>query len=399
MAQSQITYNDKVENGGISDDGKVRSADLNELKTVVNDNATDVTANSFTEYFDGFKNNGLSKSFSSGDIDTIDYNSFFSCQTNIATGVQPPFTGTGVFYFLQTIAYTNTTFATQIAWNMDHSPTGQFCMRVKNAGVWRDWVVYSSDENFVPIDSTEIKIGSNAGNTNQGANSVAVGNLAGQVNLGANSVAIGTNAGQNSAGSEGTFIGRLAGQNATGLNVTCIGNSAGTNLTTETNATCLGTGAQVTGSSQVQLGNSSTTTYAYGAVQDRSDERDKADIEDIHLGLDFIDALTPRSYKFDYREDYREHQEDAEGNIIPDTRELGEITHDGTHKRSRLHCGLVAQEVKQVMDDLGVDFGGYQDHSINGGQDVLSIGYGELIAPLIKAVQELKARVEVLESK
>jgi hypothetical protein len=49
------------------------------------------------------------------------------------------------------------------------------------------------------------------------------------------------------------------------------------------------------------------------------------------------------------------------------------------------------------MDAAGIDFGGYQDHAINGGVDVLSIGYAELIAPLVKAVQELSARVAQLE--
>ena len=72
---------------------------------------------------------------------------------------------------------------------------------------------------------------------------------------------------------------------------------------------------------------------------------------------------------------------------------------DGSKKRNRLHQGLIAQEVKSVMDELGVDFGGYQDHSINGGNDVQSIGYQELIAPMIKAIQELSARVEQLENK
>ncbi len=80
-----------------------------------------------------------------------------------------------------------------------------------------------------------------------------------------------------------------------------------------------------------------------------------------------------------------------------DKAENGGANDDGKHKRSRLHCGLVAQEVKQVMDDLGVYFAGYQYHSLNGGQDVKSIGYSELISPLIKAVQELSARVKVLE--
>ena len=68
-------------------------------------------------------------------------------------------------------------------------------------------------------------------------------------------------------------------------------------------------------------------------------------------------------------------------------------------KRTRFHHGLIAQEVKSVMDDLGVDFGGYQDHKINGGADVLTIGYAELIAPLIKAVQELAQNETTLLSR
>jgi hypothetical protein len=41
------------------------------------------------------------------------------------------------------------------------------------------------------------------------------------------------------------------------------------------------------------------------------------------------------------------------------------------------------------MDEIGIDFGGFQDHKISGGDDVLSIGYEELIAPIIKSIQEL----------
>jgi len=55
--------------------------------------------------------------------------------------------------------------------------------------------------------------------------------------------------------------------------------------------------------------------------------------------------------------------------------------------------------VKAVLDAKGIDFGGFQDHSVKGGDDVLSIGYEELISPLIKAVQELSAKVAELEAK
>ena len=78
---------------------------------------------------------------------------------------------------------------------------------------------------------------------------------------------------------------------------------------------------------------------------------------------------------------------------------LENITHDGSKKRSRYHHGLIAQEVKAVLDAKKIDFGGFQDHKIAGGDDVLSIGYDELIAPMIKAIQELSAEVTLLKSK
>jgi hypothetical protein len=57
---------------------------------------------------------------------------------------------------------------------------------------------------------------------------------------------------------------------------------------------------------------------------------------------------------------------------------------------------LIAQEVKEMLDAKGIDFGGYQDHSVAGGKDVLTIGYDELVGPLIKAVQELSNQVKAL---
>jgi hypothetical protein len=152
-------------------------------------------------------------------------------------------------------------------------------------------------------------------------------------------------------------------------------------------------------------------------VQDRSDIRDKADVRDTQLGLNFINALRPVDYKWDMRDDYKPPMPEfttdpedpeyetalAEYEIAIaawlEACDLSNITHDGSKKRTRFHHGLIAQEVKAVLDAQGIDFGGYQDHKVKGGQDVLSIGYGELIAPLIKAIQELTARVQELEAR
>lgn len=162
------------------------------------------------------------------------------------------------------------------------------------------------------------------------------------------------------------------------------------------NCTGIGIGARVSGNNQVQLGGSGTTVYAHGAVQDRSDARDKADIRDTVLGLEFIKELRPVDFKWDMRDDYIEEVEvtNENGETV---RKIVQKPKDGSKKRNRYHHGLIAQEVAAVMEKLGVEFGGYQDHKINGGKDVLTIGYTELIAPLIKAVQELSARVEELE--
>lgn len=197
-------------------------------------------------------------------------------------------------------------------------------------------------------------------------------------------LAFGSQAGTGETGARNTFLGPFAGYTTTTLSYT--------------NVTCLGYNSQITGSNQIQLGDSATTVYAYGAVQNRSDARDKADVRDTALGLDFITALRPVDFKWDLRADYNElvQEIDENGNPIAKI-----ITHkkDGSRKRARYHHGLIAQEVKNTLDAIGLDFGGYQDHNVNNGEDVLSIGYTELIAPLIKAVQELAERVKALEDK
>ena len=175
-----------------------------------------------------------------------------------------------------------------------------------------------------------------------------------------------------------------------------------------TNTSCVGYNTSISGSNQVQLGDSLTTTYVYGTVQNRSDSRDKTDIRDTVLGLDFIKALRPVDFKWDMRDDYYDEvihvvtddngKEQTMVSKVPKPK-------DGTKIRNRYHHGLLAQEVKQLIEQTGVDFGGYQDHSIAGGLDRMTIGYDELVAPLIKAIQQqqelieaLTARVDALEN-
>jgi hypothetical protein len=204
----------------------------------------------------------------------------------------------------------------------------------------------------------------------------------------------------------------------TGSYNTVLGSDSLTKITTQTNNTVCGAGSMnavgqtysncsvlganvnvISGNNQVQLGDSATTVYTY-ATATRSDERDKNEIIDCELGLNFINELKPRQYKFDYREDYRIIKSNGE---FETTEEV--LNKDGSKTRNRYHNGLIAQEVKKTMDKLNIDFAGYQDSKHNGGDDVLHLNYNEFIAPLIKAVQELsqenknlKIRIDLLES-
>jgi hypothetical protein len=56
--------------------------------------------------------------------------------------------------------------------------------------------------------------------------------------------------------------------------------------------------------------------------------------------------------------------------------------------------GLIAQDVKETMKELDVDFCGWSEEKETTKQ---SLAYNACVAPLIKAVQELSAKVKALE--
>lgn len=203
-----------------------------------------------------------------------------------------------------------------------------------------------------------------------------------------------TGAGSVALGSGALFNGTTGNYN------TALGFDSLQALTTTANSTGVGANTAVTGANQVQLGDAATTTYAYGAVQNRSDARDKADIRDTKLGLSFIAALRPVDYRWDMREFYKPSfpVDAAKRSAWLEDVKLDNVKTDGSKKRSRFHHGFIAQEVQEVIKATGIDFGGFQDHKLAGGQDVLSLGYEELIAPMVKAIQELKAEVDALKA-
>jgi hypothetical protein len=201
---------------------------------------------------------------------------------------------------------------------------------------------------------------------------------------------------------------------------TAVGQSALRGITSGSNNSGLGVtaGCNVehnleTASNHVALGNNNSTELrATIGLTVVSDARDKTDVADLDLGLDYIKALRPVYYRWDKRGWYDDsatpHGTEDELNTYLN------YEPDGTHKRNRWEIGLLAQEVlvaekahtsnTQVLNE-GMDIVANEGVTVEGTSDTgYRLQYQKITMPLIKAIQELdaentalKARVTTLE--
>ena len=192
--------------------------------------------------------------------------------------------------------------------------------------------------------------------------------------------------------------------------------------------------------------------YTHDGGVETSDERMKENISYSALGLDFVNALNPVSYKwkdvdeiveketFERQKTVKVEKEITRTDVveedgkyiqkeITETQEVDEPVFDeadlydedgkviGTHKipvmeeveeivnqydaetYSRTHYGMIAQEVMQVLEDAGMGSNDFAGYIYEEDRDRFGLRYNEFISPLIKAVQELSAKVEALENK
>lgn len=133
----------------------------------------------------------------------------------------------------------------------------------------------------------------------------------------------------------------------------------------------------------------SSVWAANGTIQ-TSDEREKKNIIDSDLGLDFISKLRPVSFKWKVGKNEVTSELDGldeEGN--PKTKTI--VT---PVEGKRTHYGLIAQEVEQLLD--GKDFGGFIHDKET---DIKGLRYDQFIPVLINAIKELKAEIEILKAK
>lgn len=148
------------------------------------------------------------------------------------------------------------------------------------------------------------------------------------------------------------------------------------------NAIAIGYDTRFSASNQVRVGNSSMTSIG-GQVgwTSLSDARFKSEVQEDVLGLDFINALRPVSYKVD-------RQAVAEFDGV-------ELEAGQTPPAPTYHTGFLAQEVEKTAQALGFDRFDGVDAPANE-QSRYGLRYSAFVVPLVKSVQELSAENETL---
>jgi hypothetical protein len=129
-----------------------------------------------------------------------------------------------------------------------------------------------------------------------------------------------------------------------------------------------------------------TQLSAVTATINTSDIREKKDISDTTLGLEFIKELRPVDYKWIVAQN--KPIIDASGQTIGIEPIPGK----------RVHHGFISQEVKQLLDKYNVDSGLWILTDTTNPESSQGLRYTELIAPMVKAIQELHAENTTLSS-
>jgi len=214
-------------------------------------------------------------------------------------------------------------------------------------------------------------------NNTTGNDNFAVGECALQSNVnGIGNTALGHNAfGSNVTGNYTVAVGDNAGTYwANGCNTLSaasdsiyIGRNTRGKNNNDSNSIVIGYNACSCGQNTIKLGNNSITAACiHVAWTVISDERDKTDIADLDYGLEFIGDLKPKAFK------YRNTRTSSSS--------------DGVCR-----YGFLAQDIQETEDGDDVIVN-------NGNEEQLGINSDYLVPILVKAVQDLKARVEALEA-
>ncbi len=242
------------------------------------------------------------------------------------------------------------------------------------------------DNQAVIVDTNVVISSDGSAHAGTGSANVALGNYALRGCNGAgNCVAIGTNS-LSEVNNEGWYniaIGRSSGENVTtGDYNTFIGKGSGDTIDTGSGNVCLGKNSQASAAdvdNEITLGNLDITTLRckQTSITALSDIRDKANIVDLEVGLDFINSLRPVNYQWDVREWY----EDG--------------VSDGSKIKDNIENGFIVQEVQASISEHAE--GKLEDIILTTNLDRLELKQGDLLPAMVQAIKELSEKVALLE--
>lgn len=215
--------------------------------------------------------------------------------------------------------------------------------------------------------------------------SVGIGYFARATNN--NTVAVGDSTQASAANA--TALGRSA--IANGSQSTSVGSSASAGG--YSNSASLGYQATSNANNTVTLGNSSITSLRCQdtTISAVSDYRDKTQIEDLSIGLDYVNSISPKAYYKNNRANYYDDE----------TNEFDQSSYDAaTQKHDKREFGFIAQDVAAELPveyaDARVSFA--ETEAIHG-YEVQRFAPADMLPILWKAVQELSAKNEALEAR
>ncbi len=238
------------------------------------------------------------------------------------------------------------------------------------------------------IGNNNTAVGLDALYSNTADDNTAVGYTALYANSeGTQNTAIGLQAlNGNTSGSYNTAVGYQALlSTVTDSHNTAIGYGANV-MPGYSNSTALGNGAIAGSSDTIVLGNSNILTLQCNTstITTPSDGRFKKNVCEAVPGLKFITKLRPVTYNMDM---------DKMAEILQ-TPDIVRSKESECLQSQIVKTGFVAQEVEQVLQEIGYDFEGLSRPQNE--NDAYRLGYTCFIVPLVKAVQEQQAMIETL---
>ena len=268
-------------------------------------------------------------------------------------------TGTGNTGIGYNSIYSNTTGAFNTA-------LGYQSLYLNNTGYQNTAVGnYSLDANYNGFRNTAVGSSSLSNNT-VGTNNTALGYQSMYNNTtGFNNTAIGYQSLINNLGNYNTALGYNAGSTiTTGANLTCIGIDAAPSSATALDQVTLGNGF-------VQFLRCNVQT-----ISSLSDMRDKKNITDLTLGLDFLMKVKPRQFNWDKREWYENNKS------------------DGSKMKESFTAGFISQELDEAQTTENAD---WLNLVLKDNPEKLEATYGNLLPVMVKAIQDLKMENDLLK--